>query len=277
MKTNLYNQHPALQFRGSSSNNEPQTNSNKFSLMRAQVEKYKFGHTKPIIPDLLDYIAITGKVNENDIKGIAGHSGLSIVFDLGDEVLKGSLENPLEFRNHNPEIDIPFLSSVEKIGKTYFVKEAKADTKNVSKEDCIDIIKRLKKLELEPSSDLDIYKTWQIGKYQGKTYILDTRCAVPRPNRFSRFIYDFKIFNSMVSKGFYCSAEALRKEEQRERKLVELFGSQILHLDETPRPNLSLKRGFTIMRGVINRNLKYGLPGISINGLFTCIKRAVLK
>lgn len=266
MRINLYNQNPTLQFRAGNNCNKPVANANtsNFSLLCAHLYKYKNSHRKPIIPDLLDYIAITGRVKEEDIKGIAGNGAFSIVFDLGDEVLKGSLENPLEFRAHNPEIDIPFLSPVEKQGKTYFVKEPKADTKNVTREDCSNIIKRLKKSGLEPSKNLDEYRTSQIGKYQDKAYLLDTRSAVPRPNRFSRFVYDFRNFNLRGFKSISFDSEKIARRD-------------VLHVDEFPRPNLSFKRGLTIMAGVMKRNMQYGLTALSFPAVMECFRRCILK
>lgn len=264
MNVNLHNQQPTMQFCAGNNNKKPvtKTSANDFSLLRAHLYKYRHGDCKPIIPDLLDYIAITGRVKQEDIKGIAGNGGLSIVFDLGDEVLKASLENPLEFRTHNPEIDIPFLSPVEKYGKTYFVKEAKADTENVTEKDCSDIIKRLKKSGLEPSMDFDEYRTWQVGKYKDKAYLLDTRCAVPRPDRFSRFVYDFKAFNSRVIKIIALDSKKITK---------------TMHIDEFPRPNLSFKRGLAIMLGVMNRNKQHGQKVLSVPAIIECAKRAIFK
>lgn len=250
---------------------------NKFSLSQVYQNKYKNTYCKDIIPDLFEYISKTKTLKESDIKSIIGHGGLSLVFDLGDEVLKGSLENPLEFRKHNPHIDIPFLSPVEKVGNTYFVREAKADTKNINKEDCFNILKQIHKLGLEPSRDFDGYSTEQIGKYQGRTYLLDTRCAVPRPNRFSRFIYDFKTFNSRVIKVMSLSNNAITKRENRQTELIELVGPQILHIDEKPRPNLSFKRGLALIRGVMKRNRNAGLSAVDIRAVIFCIIRAITK
>ena len=256
-----------IQFRGG----------NNFSLNKVQQETYKNSYCRDIIPDLFEYMSKTGNLQESEIKGVLGHGGLSIIFDLGDEVLKGSLENPLEFREHNPSIDIPFLSDVEKVGKTYFVREAKADTKNVGINDCFNVLRRIRKSGLEPSMDLDVYKTEQIGKYQGRAYLLDTRCAVPRPNRFSRFVYDFKRFNMRVYRAISFSAEAIAKREVIEAKRLKSFGPQFLHVDESPRPNLSFKRGVAVMQGVMNRNRKYGLPPINILAVIECLLRAVIK
>lgn len=187
------------------------------------------------------------------------------------------MENPLEFRKHNPFVDIPFLSPVEKVGKTYFVREVKADTKNISIQDCIDVITRIHKAGLETSADLDRYKTRQIGKYQGKAYLLDTRCALPRLDRFSRFVYDFKRFNNRVTKLIRFSAEYIEKREAFDEKRIELFGPRILHVDETPRPNLSFKRGLKIIQGVMCRNIKAGFPPMNLLATIESLIRAIPK
>ncbi len=277
MKIDLYNQNKKVFFCGNSNYKKflPQTNFNDSSLVRIHLEDHKGSYYEPIIPDLFKYIKETGKVKIEDIKGIVDYGGLSVIFDLGDDVLKASLENPLEFRVHNSAIDIPFLSPVEKYGKTYFVREAKADIGHVSRKDCCNVIKRLRKFGLEPSCDLNIYKTWQVGLFQGKPYLLDTRCARPRPNRFSRFIYDFRKFNTGVIRILRANAEAIAKRDEQIKKRVALFGPRILHLDETPRPNLSFKRGVAIIRGVMDRNKNAGLPALSMRAVFTCIKRAI--
>lgn len=190
------------------------------------------------MPDIQQYID-AGRINEADIKGIAGQGGLSVVLDLGDEVLKCSYENPLEFRKHNPAFDIPFLSPVEKFGRTYFVKEAKADIKNVTENDCIDVINRIYNAGLETSRDFSQYRTEQVGIYNGKPYLIDTRCAVPQPDRFSRFVYDFCSINKRV----YFSNN------------MDEFCFE--HIDETPRPNLSFKKGLAKMWEIIKTNIKY--------------------
>lgn len=198
-------------------------------------------------PALQDYID-AGRVSESEIKGVAGRGGLSVVLDLGDEVLKCSYENPLEFRVHNPAFDIPFLSPVEKFGKAYFVKEPKADTKSVTTEDCQDVIKRLYKAGCEPSADFDDYRLKQVGIYKGKPYLLDTRCAMPQPNRFSKFVYDFCRVNTRV---FF-----LHK--------IDPCDFSIQHIDETPRPNLSLRKGVAKIFNMMKLNMKHGKKPFSL-------------
>ncbi len=210
------------------------------------------GNPKPnyyqMVPDLKDYIN-AGRMKESDIKGVAGKGGLSVIFDLGDdEVLKCSLENPLEFRKHNSSFDITFLSSVEKFGKTYFVKEAKADTKNVTQKDCKAVIAQLYKEGFEPSIDLDQYKLRQIGIYKGKSYLLDTRAALPQPDKFSRYVYNFCNINKRV---FFPN------------KVSDLDFS-IKHVDETPRANLTFRQGIAKMWEVAKTNLKYGKKPFSL-------------
>jgi len=224
MKVNFYN-HTFLQFRG---NQKP-----SYSDM---------------VPNLQDYID-AGRVKESDIKGIAGRGRLSVVLDLGEqEVLKCSLENPLEFRTHNSSFDIPFLSPVEKFGQTYFVREAKADTKKVTQQDCINVIRRLYETGYEPSADLDQYKLRQVGIYKGKPYLLDTSAAVPQPDRFLRFVYDFCTINNRVLIS----------------RKVDPLDFSFAHIDETPRPNFSFKRGLAKMWNMMKTNMKYGKKPFSL-------------
>lgn len=198
------------------------------------------------MPDIQQYID-SGRIKETDIKGVAGQGGLSVVLDLGDDVLKCSYENPLEFRAHNPSFDILFLSPVEKFGKTYFVREPKADVKSVTREDCRDVIRRLFTAGFEPSRDFDEHRLQQVGIYSGKPYLLDTRCAVPQPNRFSRFVYDFCSINKRV---YFANT-------------VDEFCFE--HIDETPRPNLSFRKGLAKMWTVIRDNMKAGKKPFSLH------------
>lgn len=220
-----------------------------FSLL----DKYCQGFKKEFLLDLRAYFASSKKLKESDIKGVLGYGGLSVVFDLGEKgALKCSLENPLEYRKHNPAFDIPFLAPVEKRNKTYIVHTVKADTKNVTIEDCKDVIRRIKESGFELSRDLDEYKVNQVGIFEGKSYLLDSRCAMPCPNAFSRFVYDFCNTHRRVFK-----AQPIYSLEE-ECKLVEKFGPQVLHIDETPRKNLGFIEGVSNMLGIIRENIKYG-------------------
>ena len=222
-------------------------------------KKNSNSYTKNLIKDLRELIA-SKKIllKETDIKDIIGNGGLSTIFDLGNnEVLKCSLENPLEFRKHNSSFDIPFLSQVEKFGQTYFVKEVKADTRNITIDDCKSVINRIYKEGFEPSKDLDEYRTWQIGKYSNKPYLLDTRAAVPRPNQFSEYIYnccnDYKRVFHLKS----WTAEDIIKDEQETAELVKKEGLKALHMDETPRKNLEFIEGISLVNQIVKENIKY--------------------
>lgn len=275
VRINGYNPNNVFQFCGNNKQ-QIQVKSEALPVLELCQKKYGHGFWGQIIPDLRKYLECSGNITESDIKGVLGHGGLSFVFDIGEqEVLKASLENPLEFRAHNPSFDIPFLSPVEKFGKTYFVREPKADTKNISVADALNVIKRIQSAGLETSKDFHKYKTCQIGKYNGKVYLLDTRCAVPRPNAFSRFIYDFKSFNLRVLKTESFSPEAIAKRDERFDRNVKLFGPRYLHIDEYPRPNLSFKRGLKIMKSVMKRNKNYGLPSIDSYTIIRCILRLI--
>ena len=236
----------------------PKIGCDSFSVLDKYNEHYKHTYVKDIIPDLKEFIKRQGTIKEGDIKGIAGHGGLTIVFDLGDsEVLKCSLENPLEYRRHYPEFDIPFLSPVIKSNNTYIVKQPKAETNNITIDDCKDVIRRILNAGLELSNDMSVYKTCQIGKYNGKNYLLDTRCAVPRPNAFSRFVYNFCKRHRRVIIVRSMSTEALREYHKEMMMLVEKEGPQALHVNEAPRKNLSLGQGLLKIWNLMKENMKY--------------------
>ena len=118
--------------------------SKSLSFLDDYLKKNNNEYTRTIIKDLRCLMASPKAFfKESDIIGVIGQGGLSTIFDLGNnEVLKCSLENPLEFRNHNSKFDIPFLSHVEQVGNTFFIKEVKADTTNITIEDCESVIKK---------------------------------------------------------------------------------------------------------------------------------------
>lgn len=233
-------------------------NGNKFPSQNETcfLDKYEKENPCISIKDLKEYIAFHKEsFKKNDIKGIVGYGGLSLVFDIGNnEVLKCSLENPLEFRTHNSSFDIPFLSPVEKFGETFFVKEPRAEIKNITIDDCKDVIRRIYEANLEPSRDFNMYRTRQIGKINGKAYLLDTRCAVPQPDMFSKFIYNFCSNNKRVFISNYVDFETEMKENE---EILRKYGRKGFHIDETPRANLTLRQGLKESFKVIRENCKY--------------------
>lgn len=234
-------------------------NSNPTTFLEKYSKERTNSYTQKLLKDLKYLIASKElSLKNEDIKGVLGYGGLSTIFDLGNnEVLKCSLENPLEYRKHNPNFDIPFLSEVKKFGETYFVKEAKADTQNITIEDCNNVIKRIHQEGFEPSNDLDKYRTWQIGKYKDIPYLLDTRAAIPKPDSFSRFIYDCCNSYRRVYHAKSMDAEAILKEEKETAELVKKEGLKVLHMDETPRANLSFKEGIKKVRAIAQENIKF--------------------
>lgn len=200
------------------------------------------------------YFQQNNDIKKSDIQGFAGHGGLSTIFDLGEKgVLKCSQENPLEFRNHNAEFDIPFTSPVVKINDFYIVQEPKAETTSVTQMDCIDVIKRMSNEGFEPSLDFDKTKTRQVGFYNGRPYLLDTRCALPKPDKFSLEIYNFCDRNRRV---FY----------PRETDLKD-FG----HIVERPRANLSIKEAGKMVKKIIKDNVKLGYSPLN-DGFYGLLK-----
>lgn len=256
---NLINtQHTQIAFKNKNISNKPII-AKSCSFLDEYLSKYDNTYAKALIKDLKDYIASkNGIIKESDIKGIIGRGGLSTIFDLGNnEVLKCSLENPLEYREHNPNIDIPFLSPVEKFGETFFVKEVKANTENITRADCRDVIQRIYNEGLEPSRDFDEYRTWQVGRYKGKSYLLDTRAALPRPNTFSEYIYQCCNDYRLIYRPKTMRAEDIVREEAEREKLIKKEGLKALHIDETPRKNLGFKEGIKLVDRIAQENIDY--------------------
>lgn len=247
----IVNSKPAfsyLSFRSAQDKGSSNTFYNKYQ------KEYDAPFHKKIKECLEIYFQQNKDVNKTDIKGFAGHGGLSVVFDLGEKgVLKCSQENPLEFRKHNPEFDIPFTSPVVKINDFYIVQQTKADTSLVSPKDCIDVIKRMSKEGFEPSLDFDEYRTNQVGIYNGRAYLLDTRCALPKPDKFSLEVYDFCQRNRRV---FYAN---------------KIDFMDFSHIDETPRANLSVKEAKTMIKRIMKDNVKAGLWPVN-DGLYGFLK-----
>lgn len=207
-----------------------------------------------ILSQFNEYLNQTNKIDKSDIDKILAHGGLSIVFKHknGNEVIKVSLENPLQYRNHNPNFDIPFLAPVEKFKNIYIIREPKAKTENLTTNDVKKVIDKIKKAGFETSRDLTINSTRQIGIYKGEAYLLDTRCAMPRPNIFSRFVYDFceKHQKAIILKNILdVPKENLRLEKD--------YNPLLLHIDETPRKNLSFTAGMKMLLNCINENINY--------------------
>ena len=236
----------------------PKIEADSFSVLDKYEKKYARGYLCDLIPDLKEFLRKFNYVKESDIKGILGECGLSVVFDAGEKgALKCSLENLLEYRKHCPDFDIPFLSPVIKVNKTYIVQQPKAETDNLGVEDCRDVIARIKKAGFELSRDMDEYKTRQIGRYNGKNYLLDSRCAVPCPNRFSRFVYDFCQNHRRVFMLRDMSNSALDSYEREMFRLAKTYGPQVLHVGEAPRKNLSLSEGISMIIELMKENMKY--------------------
>ena len=188
---------------------------------------------------------------DNSVMNLHNNGGLTVVFDIpNDEVLKVSLENPLEFREHNPEFDIPFLTPVEKYGKTYIVKQPKADTENITREHFMEVAKRIVNAWCELSKDGTKYE--QYGLYKGKPYLIDTRCAMPMPNAWTVIIDELcKRLNKC-----YTSLSKEQQESEQELKFKEK-GYFSYHCDETPRKSLTIKGGLWKLYTTIKNNIKY--------------------
>lgn len=188
---------------------------------------------------------------DNSVKNLTDTGGLTMFFDIPDsKILKVSLENPLEFRKHNPNFDIPFLTPVEKSGKTYVVVQPKADTKNITQEHCVDVKKRIYKNSCEISTDSNKFE--QYGLYNGKAYLIDTRCAMPLPNTYTLLID--KICKKLDKCYTFLTKEQYKKEKEEAYKIKGYFS---YHCDETPRRNLGFAEGIKKIYKTLKNNIKY--------------------
>lgn len=177
--------------------------------------------------------------------------GLTMFFEIpNNEIIKVSLENPLEYRKHRPEFDIPFLSPVEKYGKTYIVKQPKADIESITHEHYKDVVKRIYSHGCELSTDG--YKYEQYGLYNGKAYLIDTRCAMPMPNIYTMLI---DILCKKINKCYVFVNQEQAKYEKEEG--IKNKGYFYYHKDETPRKSLNFKGGIIKLFYTIKNNIKY--------------------
>ncbi len=188
---------------------------------------------------------------DNTVTNLHNNGGLTVIFDIpNNEILKISLENPLEFRKHNPKFDIPFFTPIEKYGKTYIVKQPKADTENITREHFLNVAKRIYLGGCELSSDA--YKYEQYGLYDGKPYLIDTRCAMPMPNIWTCIV------DKIYKKINKCYTFVTEEQDELNRKLAyKEKGYFSYHCDETPRKSLTLKGGLLKIFYAIKNNIKY--------------------
>lgn len=138
------------------------------------------GYLTTTIKRTIDLVKNTKSFLNEKIFGIMGYGWHAVVFDIGGgRVLKISDENPFEYREYNPKFDIPLLSKVVQFGKLFGYIQQKADNKNVTVDDVEKVINEMKKEGFIPSDDFHKYKRCQVGIYNGKSYLLDSRCAMP--------------------------------------------------------------------------------------------------
>ncbi len=185
----------------------------------------------------LKFIEGSMKFLDEKIYGILGLGGLTTVFDIGNNrVLKISKENPFEYRNYNPKFDVPLLSKVEEYDGIFGCIQARAEIDNVKKEDVIDVKQRMKSAGFIPSNDFDNWRTEQVGIYEGRSVLLDSRCAVKQNNLFTRFIKWF-------DQNYNMKIPVYRPNK--------IDFNVYVHVDETPPPNYTLKEGWEIIKNVI--------------------------
>lgn len=218
------------------------------------IDGIRLNYYKEIMRDLSEGVKLYFEANQeidDSVKNFHECGGLTLFFDMpNDEILKVSLENPLEYRKHCPEFDIPFLSPVEKYGKTYIVKQPKADTKGITHEHFKDVTKRIYSHGCELSRDGNKYE--QYGIYNGKAYLIDTRCAMPMPNLYTIII------DNICKKINKCYVWVSEKQWEAEKAHAYMEkGYLSYHVDETPRKSLKFKDGLIKLFQTVKNNIKY--------------------
>ena len=191
--------------------------------------------------DIIDFIKGSKVFLDEKIFSLLGEGFFTVAFDIGnDKVLKISDQNPFEFREHNPRFDIPLLSPIYKYGDMYGYIQAKAD-KKVSYFDVLSVKRKIKR-DGYKVFDFDEHPKKQIGIYEGKSYLLDSRCAIKQNNIKTRF------------------AEWLFKYFYRGKKECGAIAINPTKLPDTtpdcPIPNYSKKEVYTVIKNVIKSWVK---------------------
>ena len=222
-------------------------------LLDENTDGIRLSYYNEIMRDLSEGAKLYFEKNQEADNSVTkiNESGLTMFFDMpNNEILKISLENPLEYRKHRPEFDIPFLSPVEKYGKTYIVRQPKADTKGITQEQFKDVVKRIYSHGCELSKDGDKFE--QYGIYNGKAYLLDTRCAMPMPS-----VYTI-IIDKICKKINKCYVWVSKEQHEAERaQAYKEKGYLSYHVDETPRKSLRFKDGLIKLFQTVKNNIKY--------------------
>ncbi len=189
------------------------------------------------IDTALKFIKGSKKFCNEKINGIIGLGGLTTVFDIGNgRVLKISEENPFEYRKFNPKFDIPLIGNVEHYDGIYGYIQAKADTKNIGLKNVLAVKRKMKRAGYDSSADFGNHRTDQVGIYNGKSYLLDSRCAVKRNNFITRFTRWFeKHFNRVIIA----------------RSIDDIIDMPMEHINEKPLPNYTFNEAFSRIKKVI--------------------------
>lgn len=133
-----------------------------------------------VIEDKSKLLNIANELKHSQFKDIKitqliGNGTGSTVFDIGDnKVLKVSGQNIFK-RDCDKEIDVPFTRG-ELPNRVYWCKQDKADTKNVTTDDLLDLMIKIEDAGYE-TRDISDDSDGQAGWYKGKILLIDSECA----------------------------------------------------------------------------------------------------
>ena len=184
---------------------------------------------------VIDFVRDSKVFLDEKIFAFVGNGFYSSVFDIGgNRVLKISEQNPFEYREYNPKFDIPLLSPIHKYGDMYGYIQAKAD-RQATLSDVLSVKKRMRKAGYK-AVDFKYHPEEQVGIYNGRSYLLDSRCAVKQNNLKTRFA-------EWLFKHFYKGKKAYNARANNPAAPIYLF--------DRPFANYSRKEVFAIIKNII--------------------------
>ena len=153
--------------------------------------------------------------------------------------MKISSQDPFKYREYNPKFDIPLLSPVYKYNDMYGYVQAKAN-RQTSLLDVLSVKIRMKE-EGYKSVDFKYHPKAQVGIYNGKSYLLDSRCAVKQNNLKTRFV-------EWLFKHLYKGKKGYNARANNPTIPIYAF--------DHPQPNYSQKEAYSIVKNIVKSWIK---------------------